>query len=438
MTVKRWRRILAAAVAILLALGAARLCFLDGLLRRITIAGPSMAPSLCGAHYEIECSECVFPFRVDAESPPPNGEAACPNCGCVENKLAASQLKSAERVIIDSWPLLWRKPLRVEVVAARLPRESDGLVVKRVAAMEASFFSIEQGDLYVDRQLQRKTLEELSAVRVLVHDNDFQHQPSKNLPPRWRSTQEASNWTSHGSLFRHASPNATQAEPDWLEYQHWPCTADATLRGTVAPIRDNDSYNQGPGPRELNAVSDLLLACRVRCSGSGELFFAATDGDQRFEASFQSHLNGKNGDRSGELQFPLSALSPAGSHIEFGLCDQQLLVAVDGRTIACRHYNRPVDAVTETLHPLAIGVRGLTVEISHLRVWRDIYLLNPQGLPSLWKSESILPQQVVLLGDNPPVSIDSRHWQPAGIPPSDILGLVRQPFWMRNRTRAVK
>lgn len=435
---KRWRRILAAIVAILFVLGTVRLWHLHGLVRRITIDGPSMVPAFCGVHYEIECSDCTFPFRVDAESPPPNGEAACPNCGCIENKLVASQLKSAERVIIDSWPLLWRKPLRGEMIAARLPRESDSLIVKRVAATEASFFSIEQGDLYVDRQLQRKTLEDLRAVRVLVHDNDFQHQLSKNLPPRWRSTQEASTWTSNGSVFHHASPSATQADPDWLEYQHWPCTADATLRGTVAPVRDNDSYNQGPGPRELNAVSDLLLACRVRCSGSGELLFAASDGDERFEVSFQSHLNDQSHNLSDELRFPLNALSPAGSLIEFGLCDQQLLVAVDGRTIAGRHYNRPVDTPTETLHPLAIGVRGLTVEISQLRVWRDIYLLNPQGLPRLWESESISPQHVVLLGDNPPVSIDSRHWQPAGIPPGDILGLVRQPFWMRNRARNVK
>ena len=35
--------------------------------------------------------------------------------------------------------------------------------------------------------------------------------------------------------------------------------------------------------------------------------------------------------------------------------------------------------------------------------------------------------QVALLGDNAPVSIDSRQWQPAGVPLDAVMGRVRRP-----------
>ena len=49
----RWRRLVGTACAALLLLAGVRLWLVDGLLRRVSIDGPSMAPGLCGAHYEI-------------------------------------------------------------------------------------------------------------------------------------------------------------------------------------------------------------------------------------------------------------------------------------------------------------------------------------------------------------------------------------------------
>jgi hypothetical protein len=184
-------------------------------------------------------------------------------------------------------------------------------------------------------------------------------------------------------------------------------------------VRDNDSYNQGPGPRELNAVPDILLTCHVRCRGNGELRFVARDGEQQFEVD--------------ALSLKINTRSAAGSQIEFGLCDQQLLLVVDGRTLICCTYERPSGPPAEALRPLAIGARGLTVEITNLRIWRDIYYLDPQGLPRRWESEPGSPDRVALLGDNPTVSIDSRHWQPNFLALDSILGIVRRPFWIRDR-----
>src|SRR6267378_8602806 len=62
---RKWA--VAATTATLLACGALRLSLVDGMLRRVTIDGPSMAPAFCGSHYELPCGDCGFPFRCDAE-----------------------------------------------------------------------------------------------------------------------------------------------------------------------------------------------------------------------------------------------------------------------------------------------------------------------------------------------------------------------------------
>jgi hypothetical protein len=88
----------------------------------------------------------------------------------------------------------------------------------------------------------------------------------------------------------------------------------------------------------------------------------------------------------------------------------------------------------DTDHPLAIGAAGAGVEVTGLRVWRDAYYLDPQGLPRPWKMSA--PQvkgEFALLGDNQPVSIDSRTWEAGWVGRRAILGLVCRAPWARER-----
>src|SRR5438046_1824431 len=76
----------AATAAAMIALAGLRLWFVDGLLQPAMIDGPSMAPALCGAHFEVTCSDCGVRFRCDAEHVPDDRRAACPNCGFTDNR----------------------------------------------------------------------------------------------------------------------------------------------------------------------------------------------------------------------------------------------------------------------------------------------------------------------------------------------------------------
>jgi hypothetical protein len=205
-----------------------------------------------------------------------------------------------------------------------------------------------------------------------------------------------------------------------------------STRGVASPVTDNDAYNQGETRRALNEVHDVLVTCRLRATGDGRLFFAAVDGNERFEMEVEPRkrvilkLRGQT-----LLERPLTlGISRHAIELEFGLFDQQVLLAVGGRALVLYPYKRPPDAATGVLHPLAIAVRGIGVQVSALRVWRDVYYLDPQGLPLPWKADaSLASDQFAALGDNQPVSIDSRNWDPSGIPRSSIRGLVYRPFW---------
>jgi hypothetical protein len=76
---------------------------------------------------------------------------------------------------------------------------------------------------------------------------------------------------------------------------------------------------------------------------------------------------------------------------------------------------------------------GDSLQIDDLKVWRDIYYLDPQGLSRSWEMPAPLGEsEFALLGDNQPVSIDSRNWE-SGVGRRAILGLVYRAPWTRER-----
>lgn len=422
----------AGVLAALTALIVVRLAMVDGLLRSVTIDGPSMAPQFVGANYRVTCGDCRFVFRCDAMNVPSSGLAVCPNCGYRENPLTADSLQPGEQVLIDRWKHLGREPKRGEVVAARLTSSPGELVVKRVAALPGERLEIRGGDLYIDGQIVRKSITELREVRVLIHDHAFSPQKTPDLPPRWQAANSPSKWERQGRLL---AITATGENFDWLEYHHWRCTESSAPRTQAVPILDNDSFNQNLS-RQLNPVTDVLLTCRVQATGAGQLALVVMDGNERFEIRIEpigKRIKLLQNDREISEQ-PLGVnLSRHLTTVEFGLCDQQVLLAVAGRSVFRQPYERQGAPQSDVLNPLVIGARDVTATISDLQIWRDLYYMEPLDTPRPWQADQPLASgQFALLGDNPPASDDFRRWPGGGgVSQSDILGPVSRPFWGR-------
>ena len=116
--------------------------------------------------------------------------------------------------------------------------------------------------------------------------------------------------------------------------------------------------------------------------------------------------------------------------MEFAVVDRQIILAVNGRiwrrlvisqeNVQQREMASPLDSE----HPLMMAARDAELQIQRLRLYRDIYWTGPLHTADRWQfKRQLRPAEFFLLGDNVPVSEDSRHWD-QGIMRKAILGKV--------------
>ena len=71
----------------------------------------------------------------------------------------------------------------------------------------------------------------------------------------------------------------------------------------------------------------------------------------------------------------------------------------------------PVQQVHWSKTPLKFRGQAGSVEIQNLLIQRDMYYLNPASRKDSWqRSQKLGPNRFFLVGDNVPVSEDSRMW----------------------------
>jgi hypothetical protein len=134
---------------------------------------------------------------------------------------------------------------------------------------------------------------------------------------------------------------------------------------------------------------------------------------------------------------------PAGAHrIEFGLLDDRVFFAVDGRRDTLLVFARPAPTSAERSDPprthVHVGVVGTTpLHLTRLQVFRDVFYWRERiaGFPGdrgQWP-RFVPPGTWFLLGDNTFDSRDSRHFD--AVPAASVLGvpmLILGP-WPRAR-----
>ncbi|MCY2994065.1 MAG: signal peptidase I [Planctomycetota bacterium] len=404
---------------------AARVALLQGLVKPVRVVGASMAEALRGNHFELTCRDCGFPCRFDADESPRDERVVCPNCGYVHHGFGGARADRGDRVLIDRLAYFLTAPQRWDLVAFQMPDDERLLAVKRVVGLPGERVEIRAGDIYVDGQIQRKSLAQLRSLAILVHDSDFAAPADRALPPRWAAETVPSGWRQeHGAFVCEPSTGGH----DWLTYRHWRCFSSPLPRTDEYPILDNYGYNQDES-RQLQRVTDLLLICRICVvSGTGSVALRADDGRDRFEVTLDPgarrgrlYRNGR-----GVLTAALPPMAYAsGVNIELALCDQRISLAIDRQTVLEHDYTPSAEDFHPTAHPLSIGARALGISVRRLLVFRDISYLDSVGLPRDWVSpRALAADQFFVLGDNSPRSRDSRQDPRGGVSRQRFLGKV--------------
>jgi hypothetical protein len=75
--------------------------------------------------------------------------------------------------------------------------------------------------------------------------------------------------------------------------------------------------------------------------------------------------------------------------------------------------------------PISVGGLGTAIEVSNLRVLRDVFYLDPWAVGQTWSMQAASgTNEYFVLGDNPAISDDSRLWKEPLLSKQQIIGKV--------------
>ena len=419
-----------------------------GLGRLIRIHGSSMAPSLLGEHLEMPCQDCTFPIRMAIDLLSEPEFLTCPNCGYEKNSREVAVRQPGERVLIDRWSGMISGFDRWQLVAFKKSvGKSPGarhtqLAVKRVIGLPGEEVSLQDGEIYIDGIMVRKSMQQFREMAVPLFDTYYRPRKTPGLVERFQSAEKTSRWQRLGTGYQfddtdEKKPDSASPEDlDQLVYQHWACMAEAVPareRTAVSPIYDHYTYNHGQSRGPLVQVHDLLFQGKLTMQNRGLLVVSLFSRGDICEVVLDTRR------RRYELRRNSRALVRGrfhhdldrGSHeLEVAVVDRQMILAVNGKTWCRQSFipGKEKSVLSPTHlnpeHPLAVAARGLSLQVQRIRLSRDLHWIGPGHRPEPWKWHRLLkPGEFFVMGDNVPISDDSRYEQ-LGISNQAIIGKI--------------
>ncbi len=101
------------------------------------------------------------------------GRAICPNCGCANNGMDLLPDLGRRSPSDRSFGISFSPAAALGNRGLSTPREARKIVIKRVAGLPGESVQIQNGDVYIDGQIQRKTLDCQRSMAVMVYDANY-------------------------------------------------------------------------------------------------------------------------------------------------------------------------------------------------------------------------------------------------------------------------
>jgi signal peptidase I len=243
----------------------------------------SMAPTLMGAHKDVDCLKCGHRFRVNSSEEDGDEMMAmrarlrqpglnmmqqeqlrhdiasttclagmCPNCRYVSPMRAGLPIDAAERedegevqtqkryngdrILVNKYIYTVNDPERWDVVVFKFPGNAQMNYIKRLVGLPNETVRVFQGDLFIapndgtadpDFAIARKPEDRLLAMRQLVHDTDYDPAElyAAGWPLRWQGSGDASGWkvsaeSDELTVRQRFEVDAADGRTEWLRYRH--------------------------------------------------------------------------------------------------------------------------------------------------------------------------------------------------------------------------
>jgi signal peptidase I len=154
----------------------------------------SMADTLKGAHFRMQCPECgysyeygfvpdfygLLPETVPAGTVPvtpfnrQNLRTKCPSCGYYMPGSERREVFNGDRILVMKCIYQIFEPQRWDVVVFKNPLEPKVSYIKRLVAKPGETVEIIDGDIYIDGKIMRKPPRVQDELWSVIFDNDYQ------------------------------------------------------------------------------------------------------------------------------------------------------------------------------------------------------------------------------------------------------------------------
>lgn len=449
-----------------------------------------------------------------------------------------------DRILVNKFVYDFQDPERYDVIVFKNPNNGKQNYIKRLIGLPGDNILIENGDIYVmpdegngkfgkeiTRKPSRKLRHILQAVDDTFHIGDDLE--SIDWPSRWESFDGKGSWEIQQSDGHPNFFSKVTEQTNWMRYRHyqplkeeWPTILAGQLpnrfrNGAKPPgrlIGDQYAYNDGVYKTRQNYrqnlglhwVGDIGLECWANVKSSqGKLLLDVVEGGAHFtceidvatgaaslechDASVDTKVTFRN--QAGEaVAKPVAQTNLKGAgkyHIEYVNADDRIHLWINNRLIKfdANDYTRvgvPVPVYDPSdpgdAEPVGVGAQGLEVDLSRIRVVRDIYYTSANAdtgqydlenetmepnyelieqfhlNPEVWSSPEVIKffqrkkgetkpmfklergatpaqDQFLPMGDNSPKSLDGRVWDgPKYVERDMLIGRAMLIYWphMKN------
>jgi signal peptidase I len=388
----------------------------------------------CGHHYTVGASD-----EVEKESSLLTGRmktSVCPNCNYT-NDVFNANVFNGDRILVNKFPYEFGEPDRFDVFVFRYPEDPQTNYIKRLVGLPGESLKIDRGDLYARKGssgefeiLRKADPYKQKLLQQTVYDDT--HPPSLLLkhgwPERWAAMQtnldnspgpewlpDEQSWTQDTA--RRSFEISAGDDWKWLRYRHLPATDQdweravdgQPLAANQQPqlISDFCGYNAHRGRYVISSsnwtpdalwVGDLTLHATVNVrkapTENARLMLELVEGVRRYRCEFDLATGtvtlSRIDDLKGDGSYVTLATSPAGikgsgrHHVIFANVDHRLCLWIDGSLIPFgKDAEYPSAAVPDPqiadLHPVGIAARNVDVDVSGLKIERDIYYRALKG-----------------------------------------------------------
>ncbi len=335
----------------------------------------------------------------------------------------SSRVRTGDRILVDKTSA----PARWDVFSFRFPKDPSVIYAQRLVGLPGEKLEFAGGEVFIDGKILRKPSGTAEELWIPVHESSAPVRGAGAEERGWRPERSPSAWSggASGWIF-----DGVAAAAEKLVF--------------FGPITNRVEYNalvENSFRRHESSLSvgDVQIDCTLASwAGEGPLTFEWERESEAIRARIDGigtvEIESAEAKSTGKLGFPLSA----GLRLVFSLRDGRAAVAADGKDV-CSLVVGPesLSVFREKLHEnksvrLAIGAARCKFTLTRLTVRRDIWYEEAQSGGAKWAGGMLLgPDEYFILGDNPPVSSDSRYFGP--VPRANAHGVVRWIWWPPER-----